>query len=248
MQPRPRAEAWRIRPRASRASSRSRMSDEALQALRSECELVSKVSLDLSEDEYTLPTRCAAWNVKELLAHMYRDVDRTNVALAEAPPPSSDADSVSYWTTYDRVVEGAAIADRAKELAASYRSGQKLAEAWDEMWRRAVQAAGRTDGSRVVATWGPALALDEFLKTRVLEITVHGTDLAEAVAREPWATPEGLHMTNEILRGLLGGDLPSGLGWDDLTFLEKGTGRADLLAEERDVLGTERAGRFPLMG
>jgi len=224
------------------------MSPDPLEALRGECELVSKFALELPEEEYARPTRCPAWNVKELLAHMYRDVDRTNVALAEPAPPGAGGDSVSYWTSYDRFADAPAIADRAKELAKSYPGGSELAGAWDEMWRRAIHAAGSSDRSRLVATWGPTLTLDEFLKTRVLEITVHGTDLANALARAPWATRDGLATTNEILLALLDSDLPSELRWDDLTLLEKGTGRVELVAEEHEALGAELAGRFPLMG
>ena len=62
-----------------------------------------------------------------------------------------------------------------------------LARAWDRMWREAVALAGRTDPARLVATtWGPTLPLDEYLKTRVLEVTVHRMDLEDALGRKGW--------------------------------------------------------------
>lgn len=223
------------------------MARDPLGALRQECEAVSAVVLSLAEEDFSRPTRCTAWNVKELLAHMYRDVDRINVALSEPGPSEPNADSVSYWRSYDPIADGPDIADRARELAAAHPTGRDLAAAWDQMWPRAIEAAGRADRSRVVVTWGPALTLDEFLRTRVLEATIHGADLTDALDRSSWATAEGVGITNEILRRLVGADLPRELGWNDLTLMEKGSGRSELTEGERRILG-ELARLFPLMG
>jgi hypothetical protein len=48
---------------------------DPVEALRDECELVSQTVLGLAEDRFAGPTRLPAWNVKELLGHMYRDID-----------------------------------------------------------------------------------------------------------------------------------------------------------------------------
>ena len=222
-------------------------SPDALEALRQECDLVSKAVLDLAPEDYERPTRCTEWNVKELLAHMYRDVERLIVGVTEPPPDAPDTDSVSYWRAYDPRADSADIADRAKQRAASYGRGRELAIVWDDMWRRACELAAGESRERVVVTWAPALTLDEFLRTRVLEITVHGADLADALGRDPWPTRDGMAITTEILAGILGDALPEGLGWDDLTFVEKGTGRAAVMEADREALGA-LADRFPLMG
>ena len=159
------------------------MGADAFKALRGECEELSKVVLDLPEDDFARPTRCTAWNVKELMGHIYRDIDRINAALSSEPPGEATDDSVSYWRAYDPSVDASAIAGRAKDLAASFGWGSELAAAWDELWRRAVAAAAQEDPARVVVTWGPALTLEDLVKTRVLEITVHGTDLSLMAAR-----------------------------------------------------------------
>ena len=218
-----------------------------IDALAQECEGVSEVVLALSEGDFASPTRCTAWDVKELLAHMHRDVDRINVALADSPPDRADTTAVTYWRSYDPKVDGAAIADRAKERAASFESGQELAKAWDAMWRRAVQTLSFTESGRLVETWGPKLTLEEFVKTRVLEITVHGLDLAEALSLPPAPTDAGIAVTRAILVGLLGVEPPGDLGWDDVAFIEAGTGRRPLTDRERVTLGP-LAVRFPLLG
>jgi uncharacterized protein (TIGR03083 family) len=219
---------------------------DVLQSLRDECELVSQTVLGLPEESFGKPTRLPAWNVKELLGHMYRDIDRINTGLAQEAPPEPDTDSVTYWTRYDPAVDAGDIADRAKEIAKGYDSGQALAAAWDEMWRRALGQVGTTDRDRVVVTWGPALTLDELLRTRVLEITVHRMDLNHALDLPPDPTEAGLEVTEEILLGILGQALPPELEWDGPSFLDKGTGRSALTDTERETLG-DLAGEFPLL-
>ena len=91
------------------------------------------------------------------------------------------------------------------------------------------------------------IRLDEFVTTRVLEIGVHGLDLAAALGRPPWLTSGAASVVLSILAGLLGEDPSPALGWSDLTFIETGTGRRPLTDAERSVLG-ERAGAFPLLG
>ncbi|HEX9411031.1 MAG TPA: maleylpyruvate isomerase N-terminal domain-containing protein [Actinomycetota bacterium] len=220
---------------------------DPLEALAEECEEVSKIVLDLPEEDFARPTRCTAWNVKELLAHIYRDVDRINTAMTSPPPPEATVDSVTYWMSYDPIAEGRDIADRAKELATQYGSGPELSEAWDEMWRRAIDAARAADRSRLVVTWGPALALEEFLKTRVFETTVHRMDLEDALGRKGWGTDRAVAIVDETLEGLLGQEPPSDLEWDVVDFIETGAGRRQLTDAERKILGP-LADRFPLMG
>ncbi len=225
------------------------MPTEALRALRAECEGVSRTVATLSEADFALPTRCPAWNVKELLGHMLRDVDRINTALASPPLASTDCDSVQYWRRYDRLPaspDSIGVADRAREVAAAYPTGRDLVRGWDGLWRTAVRSAETSEPDRVVRTWGPALTLDELVRTRVVEITVHGMDLAEALGRGPWSTDGGRAITVGILNRLLDATPPSFLTWDEITFIEKGTGRRTLTEKERRDLGTA-ADRFPLL-
>jgi uncharacterized protein (TIGR03083 family) len=222
------------------------MAPDPLDALRDECELVSELVLGLPEEDFARPTRLPAWNVKQLLAHMYRDVDRTNTALDTEPPPAADTDAVTYWGRYDPVTDSPDIADRALQVASGYESGQALAAAWDEMWRRALGRAAETPRDRVMVTWGPALTLEEFLRTRVLEITVHRADLNAAVDLPADPTDDGLTISEEILLGLLDPPPPGTAPVEGVALLEIGTGRRDPTGEERQALG-DLADRFPLL-
>lgn len=225
------------------------MPTEALRALRAECEGVSRTAAALSEADFALPTRCPAWNVKELLGHMLRDVDRINTALASPVVAAADCDSVEYWRRYDASAaspDSIGVADRARAAAAAYPTGSDLVRGWDDLWRTAVSSAETSEPGRVVRTWGPALTLDEFIRTRVVEITVHGMDLAEALGLGTWSTDGGRAITVGILTRLLDPTPPSALTWDETTFIEKGTGRRTLTEKERRDLGTA-AERFPLL-
>jgi len=56
----------------------------------------------LTEDEFSTPTRCEPWDIKALVAHMWRDQLRIPTVLAATPgPPEVDVDAVGYWTSYD---------------------------------------------------------------------------------------------------------------------------------------------------
>ncbi len=216
-----------------------------LEALRQECHRISSTVDGLSEAEFELPTGLPAWNVKELLAHVCLEVEAITAVLDELPPARVQTDSVSYWR-YDSDAEAGPIAERAKEHAATFAAGADLAEIFGEVWRSAVHVASLNDGSRAVRSEGLGLTLNEFLKTRVVEATVHGLDLAHALGRPAWASAEGLAVTVGTLDALLGIPSPSALSWDDVTFVEKGTGRQPLTPEEQALLG-ELGTRFPLL-
>ena len=217
-----------------------------LAALRQECELLSQLVLGLDEADFTKPTRLPAWDVKELLGHLYRGIDRTNWALDDDEPVVPDEDAISYWRRYDPSHDATDIADRAKEVADRFASGQELAVAWDELWRRALGRAATTDPDRPMKTWEPVLTLDDFLRTRVLELTVHRADLMDALGLPPDPSEGGLDVTQEILLGLLEAEITALPDWDGVEFIEKGTGRRPLRGEDRNALG-ELADRFPLV-
>src|SRR5439155_11508384 len=107
--------------------------------------------------------------------------------------------------------------------------------------------AAEADPARTVQTFGPVLRLDEFLKTRVLELAVHRLDLLHALGRERSVDPTSAEVVVPILDGLLGSERPAELGWSDVEFIEAGTGRRPIEPGERAALGP-LADRFPLLG
>lgn len=221
------------------------MMPDVVDVLADECERVTRLLFELTPEEFAKPTRCEPWDVKDLAAHLYRNMFRIPAALDRDPDGEPDTDGVTYWTSYDPAADSPAIAQHAHETAASYDSGRDLAVAFEDLWRTALERARGEDPARVVQSWwGPRLRLDEFLKTRVLENVVHGLDLTDAVEGPPIASNAGMEMVTGILEGILGGPPPS--RWTSLEFIEKGTGRSSLTDEDTRELGPNAA-RFPLL-
>ena len=220
------------------------MRPDILFVLAAECARVSDVLGALRDDDFTRPTRCPPWDVKQLGAHLWNALDRLRTSLAEPSPSEPTADAVTYWRSYDPVADASSVAARSVEVAARFADGAELAGSFDAQWRICVEAARGTDPGRLVRTRVADLRLDEFAATRVLEAAVHGLDLAEALGCDPWITPAAAEVTTVILCSLLGADRPS--GWDDVAFIEIGTGRRAPGARETADLGAG-ASRLPLL-
>jgi uncharacterized protein (TIGR03083 family) len=219
-------------------------------ALREECAAVSVIGAELDDADFGRPTRCPEWNLKELFAHLYRDVDRIGVYLDAEPPAAATHDSVTYFSSFDGTPGGPAatgVAERSKELAARFASGRELTRAWDAMWPATLGRASGERPDRLVMTFGPALTIGEYVKTRVLEVTVHRMDLEDALGVRGWGTDSAVSIVDDILVGLLGTEPPRSLDWDVVDFIETATGRRRLTDAERKKLGVRLSKRFPLL-
>jgi hypothetical protein len=76
-----------------------------------------------------------------------------------------------------------------------------------------------------------------------VEATVHHLDLAPVLPEPPAGT--ALAAVRHVLDGMRGEPAPE--GWDDIRYVQVGTGRAELTDDERRELGAQ-ADRFPLFG
>jgi uncharacterized protein (TIGR03083 family) len=220
---------------------------DVVDILATECAACAAVATTLSEDDFGLPTRCPPWDVKALVGHIWRDVDRILVYAAGHAPDAADSDALAYYgADYDAVASAPDVTRRGFEAAAAFATGHELAQDFDDRWRRAVELARSMAPDRLIRTFGPCLRLDQYLCTRLLEAAVHGLDLAHAIEREPWITAGATALVRSMLVAMLDAEPPHALGWDELAFLEVGTGRRAITLEERSVLGL-LAERFPLL-
>jgi uncharacterized protein (TIGR03083 family) len=219
--------------------------ERSLEAFVAESEAAEITLRGLPPAAFDGPTRCPAWDVRALTGHMLRDADRILDYLAAPPPPAADTAAAAYFRRYDPVVEAPAVAARSIERAAAFASTQALVGAFASTWRAAAERARAAGGDRLVqVAWGPALRLDEYLETRVLEMAVHGLDLADALGVPAWLSPGGGAIVRALLTELLGGDPPP--AWSDIELAEKGTGRRVLSPADLAALGASAA-RFPLL-
>ncbi|MFG2867373.1 maleylpyruvate isomerase family mycothiol-dependent enzyme [Streptomyces sp. NPDC048338] len=205
--------------------------DQVLEAFRAECGALTAAVAGLPEAEWNLPTRCAPWTVRDLLGHVSVVIDWLPAMLDAPEPGEAEISAVEYYRPDDRFsprTNDKRIA-LAQDRAAGPADGAAFAEDFAATWRRAerlcrVQPAGRTVRTR----HGDAMLLSEFLVTRVVEVAVHGLDLADALGREAWLTQAAGDAVTELLLGPEHAPAADKLEWSRPRFLRKATGREPL--------------------
>ena len=212
-------------------------------ALAREVGSVGQLLHMLKPKRWEQPTRCAPLTVRELAAHMLRGAVRIEEMMAAGPVDSEpEKDAVTYFQ-FDAGDEGPVIVKRAQESSASF--PKDLAAAWDLEWTKALQRArANLSDDPVLPNIFGLIRLNEYLKTRIVEVVIHHMDLDDALGKKPHPDAKALEICGDVLRGLLGTDLRP-LGVDDVRFALVGSGRAQLNDKERELLGP-LADRFPL--
>ena len=144
--------------------------------------------------------------------------------LACSPRRSRPTRTSSPRPAYYRADQRFSAATNADRIQSAQRGAAALAGAaarardFGVARRQAELALRDAAPGRVVRTrHGDPMLLTEFLRTRVLELAVHGLDLAAALDREPWMTIEAARVTEDLLLpcGAAGGcgRKPAGTGW-----------------------------------
>jgi uncharacterized protein (TIGR03083 family) len=228
--------------------------DTVRRAFRDECARLETVLRDLRETDLDRPTPCPPWAVRDLLAHVRTGAGRLVDMLAAPAPERAEVDAAGYFgmPNFTPEVDRDRI-DSARREASAPAGVPEVADGFARAWRAADAAVAEQPPGRLVRTrHGDAMTLTEFLRTRVVEVGVHGLDLADALDRRPWLTPTAARVVADLLigrqpvpaggAGSAGGaataqpGLPPGLRWDDLTLVRKATGRCALTDRERAVL------------
>ena len=195
------------------------------------------------------PSPCPPWTVGELFWHVANAADRVGRMLAEPEPepePEPGAgrgdqrlvSAVGYYRA-DRRFSAATNADRiaTAQRGAAGLEPAGLRAAFDRAWRSALAgAAAAPPGRRVRTRHGDLMLLTDFMRTRVLELAVHGLDLAAGAGRDPWLTGAAAGVVEELIlagQGAAAAGLGPRLGWDRAVLIAKATGRSPLTAAER---------------
>jgi uncharacterized protein (TIGR03083 family) len=218
-----------------------------LGALRVEAERLAAAVASEPAAAFARPSPCPPWSVGDLLYHVRTGVARLSHMLAEpGPEPGADAEGLVTAAGYfspDHRFSPATNADRiaSAQHGAATVPAEAMAADFESAWHQAWTAVEAARPGRLVRTrHGDLMSLADFLRTRVLELAVHGLDLAAGLDRDPWLTPEGA----SVVAGLV---LPDGsaaslrqrLGWDHVTMIAKVTGRQPLTPAESSVVETE---------
>ncbi|GAB2591361.1 hypothetical protein Aab01nite_39170 [Paractinoplanes abujensis] len=214
-----------------------------LDAFRCEAESLGRAVAGLSEEEWNLPTRCEPWTVRELLGHIRVAIAWLPGMVAAPEPERAEVSAVAYYRPDERFAArtNTARIGLARDHAAGLTDGAALVDDFTATWQTAVRLCGAEREDRVVRTrHGDAMLLSQFLLTRVVEVAVHGLDMADALGRAPWTTPQAGEVVTELLLGPDRAITLRELGWARLEFLRKATGREPLMPA--DVARVDRLG------
>ncbi|MFJ1796417.1 maleylpyruvate isomerase N-terminal domain-containing protein [Kitasatospora griseola] len=204
------------------------------QAFRAEAGALGAALTGLGAGEWARPTRCEPWTVVELLAHVRVAVGRVEAMLAAPEPERAEVTAVGYYRPDERFD---AATNRARIALARDTAGgdTEAVAAFERTWQGVAARFEEETEARVVRTrHGDPMLLTEFTITRVVELAVHGLDLADALDRPAWLTDEASDVLEELLlTDVDGASVRAALGWDRATLLRKATGRAELDAVEQ---------------
>jgi uncharacterized protein (TIGR03083 family) len=216
-----------------------------LEAFGAESQVLSEVVAGTDDATFARPTLCAPWTVAELVYHVRMTIGRLPGMLAAPEPAGTSLVSAAAYYRPDQRFSAATNADRiqsAQRGAATLPDGQARARDLAEARQLTWALLQVTPPGRVVQTrHGDRMLLTAFLRTRVLELAVHGLDLATALERQPWMTALAAHVTEELLLpSAAAASLRAQTGWDQVTAIAKLTGRHPVTPAETQLI--ERAG------
>jgi uncharacterized protein (TIGR03083 family) len=219
-------------------------------AFSAEARQLSGVVAGLDDAAFARPTGCDPWTVAELVYHVRMAIGRLPGMLAAPEPAGRPVPAAGYYRPDQRF----STATNADRIQSAQRGAAALAGAADRArdvgaaWQQAEAALRDASPGRVVATrHGDRMLLTEFLRTRVLELAVHGLDLAAALDREPWMTVQAAHVTEELLLpSAAAGRLRAETGWDRVGLIARLTGRHPVTTAEAGLIQSAHARRLAL--
>lgn len=215
----------------------------SLTALRAESARLGAILAGLDSADWARPTRCEPWDAAALVAHVAIALDRVGPMLKAAPPEAATVDAAGYYSRDHRFAPGADAArvDQAAEAARA--GGPAVAAGFARTWQRTVASCGRAGPDRLVTTrHGDPMTLEDFVTTRVVEVAVHGIDLADATGIPRWTTGPAAAAVADLLLG--GSGRAEDLGWDPVDLIAKATGRDEATGPERARLAEAGADRL----
>jgi uncharacterized protein (TIGR03083 family) len=218
--------------------------DAITRALAAEAAALQAALTGLTDQEFSLPSPCPPWTVGELLCHVVIGAGRVATALAEPEPPEaalvSRADAASYYRS-DARFSTSVDADRieaARALAGQFGGPNPAIRELERHCRESVRLLAAAQPDRAITTrHGDRMLLTDFASTRIVELAVHGLDLATGLGRPPWLTAEAASMLEELwLPAGRAGRLRQQLRCDRAGLIARLTGRMSLTPAEQKLL------------
>jgi uncharacterized protein (TIGR03083 family) len=147
------------------------------------------------------------WNVRDLVGHTSRALSTIDTYLDKEPTGDAIDGPVAYFlATRAALADADAVARRGREAGAAL--GGDPAGAIADLVRRVTARVDATADDATVATPVGPMTLAAYLPTRTFELTVHGLDLARALAVETPAVLAPAVTACCELAGGIAGQLP----------------------------------------
>jgi uncharacterized protein (TIGR03083 family) len=210
------------------------VASEPLTALAAESRRLEAVLASLDQAAWEASTRCTPWDVKALAAHVTMTLARLGAMLDAPSPEAALVDAPGYYRPDARFSQAVNDIRIDSATAAAVDGGAAVAARFAATWPSAVERCAAEDDGRLVTTrHGDPMTLTDFIITRVVEVAVHGIDLADALDRPRWTTPEAVAVVTGLLLGPGHETAPAVLGMDPVVFIAKATGREAFTETER---------------
>jgi len=195
----------------------------------------------LTDTDLAESSPCAPWTVGELACHVLIGAGRIGPALAQPERADDPLITTAEYYRRDQRFSAATNADRIEAAMALARqlSGPEAIAA--ELGRRCQESAellaGAPPGRTVITRHGDRMLLIDFARTRVVELALHGLDLAQGLSWQPWLTSEAAGVVEDLLLPAGGSSqLCRDLACDRVGLIARLTGRAPLSPAEQQVL------------
>jgi uncharacterized protein (TIGR03083 family) len=205
-----------------------------LQVFRDESGALIAALARLPTSAWERRTRCDPWQVRDVVAHVITVLARVPDMIASAAPARPDTTATGYYRA-DHRFSDTANADRIRtsQQRAAVRDATALVQDLTVTTQSVIALCRQEPIGRIVETrHGDAMLLSEFLSTRIVELAVHGLDIADAVGHHPWLTTAAAEHLQRLLFGPDWHTSVAALGWDPVTLLRKTTGRGSVTAQE----------------
>ena len=152
----------------------------------------------LSDEQWTLPTPSAGWNVTDQVGHLtYFD---GAAAMAVTDPDTFRAEVEALYAQAGDASDGADGFTLGAFRALTH--PQQL-EAWRANRRLLAESAATLTETTRIAWYGPSMGAKSFLTARLMEVWAHGTDIVDATGatREPTDRLRHIAQLGYITRG-----------------------------------------------
>ncbi|MEV4211978.1 maleylpyruvate isomerase family mycothiol-dependent enzyme [Micromonospora sp. NPDC049662] len=213
------------------------MTDHVLSVLGREIDAFTGALVEVPPPEWERPSRCDPWRVRDVVGHVIVVLSRVPDMVAAPAPGRAGTTAAQYYRADGRFSDDTNDERvRTAQRRAADPDAATLVRDLADTGRTVVEVCRDEPADRVVRTrHGDPMLLSDFLTTRLVEVVLHGLDVADALPREPWLTPAA---TEHLLRLLFGPQWRVAVDatGDPITLLRKATGRAPATVNDRRAL------------